>query len=290
MRQRRALLEHVSEADQAGGPGRSSKGTVVVAAATPHPRPGCVPGQHGHDSGCIRHVPLLELIAERLENAEGAGPEVSPAPMLDEAQRLPADAGKVDSFAGRERRRDQHTRRNFVVGGDVRDQRAVVAEGREVGYVAGHGLLGRCLFGSRQRQPSPAHLLPDCSFRAVHPASSPDRDGRRWSVSGHAMELPYAGSRLRKHDLRLRLAICTERSLNPIYRSRVEHLHISEFAVLSHHHRLNRPIGPAAPRAAGLSPVPNCSPLRACIRVGARGVQTLRQATYRCFGLCNILL
>jgi len=104
------------------------------------------------------------------------------------------------------------------------------------------------------------------------------------------MELPYTGSRLRKHDLRPRLVISTESSLNPIYRSRVEHLHVSEFAVLSPHHHLNRPIGPVALRAAGLSPVPNCSPLRACVRVGARGVQTLRQATYRCFCFSNILL
>ena len=83
------LLEGVSEANQACRPGQTSKGTVVVAAAASDPRPGGIPGQQGHDGECIRHVPFLELCAERLWNAQGAGPEVGPALILGEVHRPP---------------------------------------------------------------------------------------------------------------------------------------------------------------------------------------------------------
>jgi len=152
-----------------------------VATATPHPRPGLVPGQQGYDGDGIGHLPFPELRAEWLGNAKGAGPEVRPAPILGKAHRFPADAGKVDSFSGRQRRLDQGAGRHFRVDRHVRQQRRAVAECGETRHAVRHRLLGRSQRVGGKRPPSAAHLLPDHSFRAVHPVSVV-RDGRRRSV------------------------------------------------------------------------------------------------------------
>ena len=171
-RQRGALLERVAEADQARGPGRACEGAVVVATASPHPRPGQIPGQQRYDGDGARYVRRLDLVAEGLRNAQGAGLEVCPASVLGKGHRLPDQAGKVDAFPGRERRRQQRPGGQLVVGGDVRDQRAGGGESREALDMTNDGLLGRAQCGDGERPPSAAHLLPDCSLRAVHPQSS----------------------------------------------------------------------------------------------------------------------
>lgn len=176
-----ALLEGVSETDQARGPGRASKGAVVVATAAPHPRPGFIPGQQGYHGNGVRHVPLLELRAERLQKAKGAGPEVRPAPVLGKVHRFPDQAGKVDSFSGRERCLDQGSGRHFVVGRNICQQRRSRTEGRECRHVVRGSALGSAQRRGGERPPSAAHRLPDQSFRVVHPVFR-FRDGRRWSV------------------------------------------------------------------------------------------------------------
>ena len=153
-----------------------------MAAAPPHSRPGLVPGQQGYAGEGSHAVPLLEVVAERLWNAAGAGPQFGPTPVLGESHRLPDQTGKVDSFSGRERGLDQRAGRHLGVGGDVGDDAAGASEGVEPEQMGDDGALDRAAFGGGKCPPSAAHLLPDRCFSAVHPASTPNGDGRRRSV------------------------------------------------------------------------------------------------------------
>lgn len=139
-----ALLERVSEADQARGPGRTSKGAVVVATSPTHPRPGLVPGQQGYEADGSCYVPLLESTAERFWNAMGAGAEDCPTPVLGEAHRLPDQAGKVNSFSGGERHLQQDAGWHLAVDGDVCDDRTGRAKRFERLDVARDDPRGHC--------------------------------------------------------------------------------------------------------------------------------------------------
>lgn len=153
-----------------------------MAAATSQPRPANIPGQQRNEGQRLHLIPRLEWIAERLENAVGAGPEVRPAPVLGEDHRLPGKAGKVDSLVGGERRLDQFGGRHFAVVGGIGEHDAGGVEGLDRAQLGSDRAAGCVHLGDGERPPSAAHLLPDRSFRVVHPLSKSDGDGRRWSV------------------------------------------------------------------------------------------------------------
>ena len=167
-----------------------------------HPRP-VRPAARG-TKRLMHHVPLLEWIAERLQDAVGAGPEVCPASMLSEGHRLPDESGKVNSFSGGERRFDQLTGRHLVVCCHVRKDGGRATERLDGSEMGGDSPFGGAQVGDGERPPSAADVLPDCSFCAVDPVASSDRDGRAAGrSSGHAIELHCKGSTLRKHLNRL---------------------------------------------------------------------------------------
>lgn len=200
-RHRGTLLEGVPKADQTCRSGRTCKGAVVVAATSPHPPAGIVPGQQGHEGDRLHEVARLYVFAERLGNAVRARPEVDPAPMLGEAHDLPRKAGKIDSFAGAKRRLDQKGGRHLVINGRVGDDAFRGTERRDGRDVLGHGAIRRSEVDNGEHPPSAAHLLPDCLFRAVHPSSASDGDGRRWSVVRLRDRTALHGSSMRKHHL-----------------------------------------------------------------------------------------
>jgi len=173
------LLERVAQTDQALRPGRTGEGSVVVATASPNPRPGRIPGHERHEGQCPRHCRYLQLIAEGLRNAHGTGTKLRPAPILGKAHAIPAQAGKKDSLALSECGFNQGAAGHLMVGRRIGEDDAGRPELLELSSTGRNHPLGRVELDGSERPPSAAHLLPDQWFRAVHPAIHSDRDGRR---------------------------------------------------------------------------------------------------------------
>jgi hypothetical protein len=142
-----------------------------MAAAAPDPPPGFVPGQQRHEGDCLREIPRIDSVAERLEHATPAGAEIASAPVLGKVDRVSNQAGEVHSFSSRERRFDQCGRRHLAVGSNVCDHAGRGCERVEPGRMRGDRVPDRVSLSRGERPSSAAHLLPDRSFRVVHPVS-----------------------------------------------------------------------------------------------------------------------